>query len=358
MHALPLVALAAILALSGCAYIPTLGTQGIYSEAPGKNDGKRLQANAEQAPRPRVAYQKGPGFVDPKIQPYSIKGVTYWPIQSGLGYNEVGLASWYGMDFHGKKTATGEVYDMFSVSAAHKTLPLGTKVRVVNLENGREIELTVNDRGPFVEGRIIDLSYASARLLGMAENGVAKVRVEGVSDNPALASANAKGRAKPVALASNEASSRRSKGRVVERDIIERDIVERNSVEQPAKAQAMAQAKAAPKPERPLQVAEAKPRHVAKAAATAKPEPKADLEAASGKYAVQVGAFAQDDNARRVQKRLVQSGYDSARITRVVRGGKEFMAVHAGSFREREKAEEALRILRMEFPASFISSGA
>jgi len=90
----------------------------------------------------------------------------------------------------------------------------------------------------------------------------------------------------------------------------------------------------------------------------AKPEPKADLKAASGKYAVQVGAFAQDDNARRVQKQLVKSGYDSARITRVVRGGREFMAVQAGTFVEREKAEEALRTLRMEFPASFISTGA
>ena len=153
MHVLLLVALASILALSGCAYVPTFGTQGIYSESSGKSDGKHLQANSEQAARPRVTYQKVPGFVDPKIQPYSIKGITYWPIQSGLGYKEVGTASWYGIDFHGKKTATGEIYDMFGVSAAHKTLPLGTKVRVTNLENGRELEMTVNDRGPFIEGR-------------------------------------------------------------------------------------------------------------------------------------------------------------------------------------------------------------
>jgi len=344
MHVLLLAALASLLALSGCGHVPMYGTQSIHSEPPGASGGSRQQADSGQAARPRVVYQKGPGFVDPKIQPYSIKGITYWPIQSGLGYSEVGTASWYGIDFHGKKTATGEVYDMFGVSAAHKTLPLGTKVRVVNLENGRELEMTVNDRGPFVDGRIIDLSYASARLLGMADNGVAKVRVQGISDNPAIAAANAKGAAKTSALASAEVPARQQKPQVVERNIVERTIVE-----EPPRAE--------PKARRQVQVAEAaKPRPAVKA--TAKAEPKAELRAENGRYAVQVGAFSQDENARRVQKKLVQSGYDSARITRVVRGGREFMAVQAGTFVEREKAEEALRTLRMEFPASFISTGA
>jgi len=310
--------------------------------------------------RSRVTYQKEPGFVDPKLQPYSIKGVTYWPMQSALGYDEVGTASWYGPDFHGKKTATGETYDMFGISAAHKTLPLGTKVRVTNLANGRETELTINDRGPFIDGRIIDLSYATARLLGMAENGVAKVRVVGISDNPALASMNGRTgapAAKSADLALAEAAARKPKHQIIERDI----------VEEPARPQAQV------KTQRPVMLAEAaRPRPVAKAAPAARPEPapevgqklaqkveqKAAQKAESGKYSVQVGAFAQDDNARRVQQRLVQSGYGNARITRVIRGGKEYLAVKAGFFEEREKAEEALRILRMEFPASFISSGA
>ena len=114
-----------------------------------------------------MLYRTQPGQVDPKTQPYSVMGKTYWPVQSAMGFSQEGNASWYGMDFHGKKTATGETYDMFSISAAHKTLPLGSKVRVTNLDNGRELELTINDRGPFVDGRVIDLSYASARLLGM-----------------------------------------------------------------------------------------------------------------------------------------------------------------------------------------------
>ena len=343
--------LLSLLALPGCAYLPTGSPEPIRSAAPGVRSSQMADSQ-----RSRVPPQKAPGFVDPKLQPYSIRGVTYWPMQSGLGYDEVGTASWYGPDFHGKKTATGETYDMFGISAAHKTLPLGTKVRVTNLANGRETELTINDRGPFIDGRIIDLSYATARLLGMADNGVAKVRVVGVSDNPALASMNGKNgfaAAKSANLASAEPVAQRAKPRIIERDIIE----------EPAKPQAQA----------PVMVAEAaRPRPEAKAAPAARHAPvpevgqkaaqktaqKAVQQAENGKYSVQVGAFAQDDNARRVQQKLVQSGYNTARITRVVRGGKEFLAVQAGFFEEREKAEEALRILRMEFPASFISSGA
>lgn len=91
---------------------------------------------------------------------------------------EVGWASWYGEPFHGRKTASGEVYDMYQLTAAHKTLPLGTTVMVTHLKNDRSVMVTVNDRGPFVRGRIIDLSYAAAQGLGMVREGVARVRVE------------------------------------------------------------------------------------------------------------------------------------------------------------------------------------
>jgi rare lipoprotein A len=89
-----------------------------------------------------------------------------------------GVASWYGKDFHGKATASGEIYDMNGLSAAHRTLPLGTRVRVKNLENGREADLRINDRGPFVRGRILDCSYGAAKELGYAGQGLARVRIE------------------------------------------------------------------------------------------------------------------------------------------------------------------------------------
>jgi len=98
---------------------------------------------------------------------------------------EVGWASWYGKDFHGRRTASGAVYDMYQLTAAHKTLPLGTSAMVTHLDNGKSAMVTINDRGPFVKGRIIDLSYAAAQALGMVEEGVAKVRVEVVDKKAA-----------------------------------------------------------------------------------------------------------------------------------------------------------------------------
>lgn len=92
--------------------------------------------------------------------------------------SETGLASWYGPDFHGKPTSNREVYDMYDMTAAHRTLPFGTRVVVTNLENGRAATVRINDRGPFVGGRIIDLSYAAARVLGMIGPGTARVRLD------------------------------------------------------------------------------------------------------------------------------------------------------------------------------------
>ena len=113
-------------------------------------------------------------------KPYQINGIWYYPLPSAEGYVEEGLASWYGADFHGKRTSCGEPYDMWANTAAHKTLPLGTYVKVTNLENGRSTILRVNDRGPFVGGRIIDLSARGAQDLGCHVKGLARVRVEAV----------------------------------------------------------------------------------------------------------------------------------------------------------------------------------
>lgn len=93
-----------------------------------------------------------------------------------------GEASWYGPGFHGKKTASGEIYDQMKLTAAHKTLPLGTKTRVTNLENGNTVQVEINDRGPFVQGRVIDLSRAAARVLGFIQSGTAPVRLELVDE--------------------------------------------------------------------------------------------------------------------------------------------------------------------------------
>lgn len=109
-------------------------------------------------------------------KPYQIKGIWYYP-KSDPGYDERGIGSWYGEQFHNRRTANGEIFDMDLPSAAHKTLPLPSIVEVTNLDNGRKMQVRVNDRGPFVDGRIIDLSKAAAEQLGYGRAGVARVRV-------------------------------------------------------------------------------------------------------------------------------------------------------------------------------------
>ena len=110
-------------------------------------------------------------------KPYKVLGKWYQPLPHSEGFRQNGFASWYGRDFHGKKTSNGEIYDMHAMTAAHKTLPLGTYVRVHNLENNRSAVVRINDRGPFVRGRIIDLSYAAAGDIGIVDSGTAWVEV-------------------------------------------------------------------------------------------------------------------------------------------------------------------------------------
>lgn len=108
---------------------------------------------------------------------YVINDERYYPITSSSGFVQLGEASWYGKDFHGRKTANGEIYDMYKISAAHKILPFNTYVKVLNLNNNKYIIVRINDRGPFVKGRIIDLSYAAAKEIDLIGTGVAKVKV-------------------------------------------------------------------------------------------------------------------------------------------------------------------------------------
>lgn len=111
-------------------------------------------------------------------RPYEINGQRYQPLRSHQGFTEEGVASWYGKDFHGKKTSNGEIYNMYAMTAAHKTLPLGVFVRVTNRSNNKQVIVRVNDRGPFVKSRIIDLSFAAASALDVVGSGTSPVRIE------------------------------------------------------------------------------------------------------------------------------------------------------------------------------------
>ena len=139
-----------------------VGACGSHIVKPSKSSSKRL------ALKP----YKGPGF-----SPYVINGERYYPLSQADGYVEYGKASWYGKKFHGRPTSSGERFNMYQKSAAHKTLPLGTHVLVLNLSNKKSSVVRVNDRGPFVKGRIIDLSYAAAKEIGLVGPGVARVKI-------------------------------------------------------------------------------------------------------------------------------------------------------------------------------------
>ena len=155
--------LAAALLLAACA-----GNRGPTSDVQARRTPERLgEAESGAAGYPRAGNRS----------PYTVLGKTYHLLPTAKGYREVGVASWYGSKFHGRSTSNGEAYDMFAMTAAHKTLPIPAYVRVTNLENGRSAIVRVNDRGPFHDDRLIDLSYAAARKLGVYANGTARVEV-------------------------------------------------------------------------------------------------------------------------------------------------------------------------------------
>ncbi len=155
-----LAVLLAGIALAGCAETK-LVTQAAKSAAP--------EAPQLDGLPPKGVYKVG--------DPYQIEGVWYYPAED-LNYDEAGVASWYGPGFHAKLTANGEDYDQNAMTAAHRTLPMPSFVRVTNLDNGRSVVLRINDRGPYARGRIIDISRRGAQLLGFEQNGTAKVRVQ------------------------------------------------------------------------------------------------------------------------------------------------------------------------------------
>ncbi len=155
--------------LRASALLGGLGLAGCAASPPAVVAPPVASKTADAAPTPDGIYKVG--------NPYQIEGNWYYPAED-YGYKQEGVASWYGQDFHGKRTANGEKYDMNDITAAHPTLPLPSVVKVTNLDNGRVLDVRINDRGPYHSSRIIDVSRRAAQLLGFYEVGTARVRVE------------------------------------------------------------------------------------------------------------------------------------------------------------------------------------
>ena len=222
-----LVILLFVVSLSGCGFFGGLSKPGGSTDsAPNVTLDNRKIINAT----PKVeARSRGGNFT-----PYTVLGKTYRVMKTAKGYKERGGASWYGTKFHGRLTSNGERYNMYEMTAAHKSLPIPTYVTVKNLDNGREIIVRVNDRGPFHEGRIIDLSYAAASKIGMLKKGTARVEVKAIDPREwrkskrtrkkakvAAAKASAAALVAPVAVASTLDNSAGANTAVIKREYLQ-----------------------------------------------------------------------------------------------------------------------------------------
>ena len=242
--------------------------------------------------------------------PYQIDGLWYYPAVD-YDYDETGIASWYGADFHGRRTANGGVYDMNDLTAAHRTLPMPSLVRVTNLENGRSMILRVNDRGPYARGRIIDLSRRSAQLLGLLKQGTARVRVKILARESRQLAARLTGKASVATL-----------GTPITVDRLPKPVVTTQELPPPGGT--------------PVPVAAAK--QVDGAAQATGPAPRLAVNAAPGvvteiaiapsRLFVQAGAYAQYTNANRARAFLSSLG--PVKVTSVLVGGRDLFRVRIG----------------------------
>src|SRR5690606_19922429 len=240
--------------------------------------------------------------------PYTVLGKQYKVLDRPHGYVEQGIASYYGSKFHGRRTSNMEVYDMYAFTAAHKTLPLPSFARVTNLENGKSVIVRVNDRGPFHEGRVIDLSYAAAVKLGIVARGTGRVEVRalvpGEDDGVRYAGAKARPAAPATATAARPAPAQTAPAAPA--TALDHLVQALPAEATPAPPQVLA----------PLPPAATAAAPVAPAASPTPP-----ASAATGPL-LQVASFSSADNARRALDRLLAAGITQARLEDVVSGGR------------------------------------
>jgi rare lipoprotein A len=254
--------------------------------------------------------------------PYQINGVWYYPAED-FTYEETGIASWYGQDFHGKYTANGEVFDLNALTAAHRTLPMPSVVQVTNLENGRSIELRVNDRGPFARSRIIDVSRRAAQLLGFEGQGTAKVRVKIL-----------------VPESIQVASLARHNGGDDQAEPAQAVPLAPVTAEALNAAPGVRVASNAPPPLPPAQHPASSPPPVVVAAAPPLPEKVAVVPVKATQIYIQAGAFSRADNAMKIKSRLAPLG--PVRVVGARINGVDLFRVRLGPIANVDEADRLL----------------
>jgi len=237
------------------------------------------------------------------LRPYTVFGVRYYPKVENMGAELRGIASWYGPNFHAKKTSNGEVYNMYAMTAAHKTLPMNTMVRVDNLENGRSAIVRINDRGPFVAGRIIDLSNKAAHKIDMVKKGTVQVKVTVIGYNGEIENGNAPVNEMPynqnTAVANNNLGSKV------------------NTYKNPEPVQVI----------EPMKIEETT---IAESQSIAKPKP----VVAAGNYNIQVGAFGRLEGAMQTKAKYesLTNGKYNISVKKVLSGERYLHKVYIEGF--------------------------
>jgi rare lipoprotein A len=284
---------AALLLLVACAHAPPRPSPAHPpAAAPSTTVLPRYAPDASQVPDAVPREEPRSAFGNPPF--YYVAGHRYVVLPSSSGYTERGVASWYGTEFHGLRTSTGEPYDMFAMTAAHKTLPLPCYARVTNLSNGRSVVVRINDRGPFVANRIIDLSYSAASRLEMIRNGTAFVQVDVLS--PAAPTLTA---SMPVSTpAAQAASAGVSSVPAMSPGAAGQPLPVPPAPTTPAAAANGASNTATVAPAAALPVA---------ATPTATPSPPAP----AGSFYIQVGAYSRAENANGAVRRLRAAGLEN-----------------------------------------------
>lgn len=268
-------------------------------------------------------------------KPYQINGVWYYP-SVDMSYDRTGIASWYGPNFHGKPTANGETFDQWEVSAAHKTLPMPSVVRVTNMTNGRSLVVRINDRGPFKPGRIIDLSRRAAQLLGIEKTGTAQVRVQILPNESRIAAQRAK--AGGTQLSSVEAP--------IKAENVSSTPIASQSLPEPVMAQPKSKLYIAPKAQPAAQPVSVQPAPVQETTIVDTPVMEAkvgqvtQVAAVPTRMYVQAGAFSNVSNAERVKSRLATIG--NVTVTPISVSGRDLYRVRVGPISNIAQADHVL----------------
>jgi rare lipoprotein A len=325
----PVILGAAAMALSACASNTALLNPRYPARLPSDGGQSRSHGEAQAAPHHGSG---GSDHTGGTWKPYQVNGRWYYP-EDQPDYDKVGTASWYGDAFNGKPTADGEIFDMYGYSAAHKTLPLPSMVEVTNLDNGRSMQLRVNDRGPFVDDRLIDLSKAAADKLGVLRPGLARVRVRYVGPAP-----DAPGRDVDVQYAQTAPPVRTPKPQPAPQRqawpapgaLPRLDQADLQSLHEPDQYAAASPPPAAPAVVIPSIPAPAQP---VLAAAPQMVQP--------GGYAIQAASFSSRTNAEKAASQLASVG--QIEIASAERDGSTFYRVYVRSLKDEAEAGDALQ---------------